>query len=198
MKKNLEQKIKSQLNDSSKTIAATAKQAALLAEAGAALIDCYRRGNKIMTFGNGGSACDAQNFADELVGRFERNRPPLPAISLTVNSSDLTSIANDFGYEQVFSRQLEAHAKPGDMAVAISTSGNSKNVLAAVESAKRMGLYTIGLSGESGGKLKGIVDLCVCVPSKTVARIQEAHITVIQIWCGLIEDAMFPNAPKAH
>lgn len=196
--KNQEKQIKSQLLDSSRTLAATAKQGMLLAEAAEALISCYRRGNKIMTFGNGGSACDAQNFADELVGRFERNRPPLPALSLTVNTSDLTSIANDFGYEQVFSRQLEAHAKPGDIAVAISTSGNSANVLKAVEAAKKLGLLTIGLSGQSGGKLKGLADLCVCVPSKTVARIQEAHITIIQIWCGLIEDALFPNAPKAH
>ncbi len=196
--KNQEKKITSQLLDSSRTLAATAKQGKLLAEAGEALISCYRRGNKIMTFGNGGSACDAQNFADELVGRFERNRPPLAALSLTVNTSDLTSIANDFGYENVFSRQLEAHAKPGDIAVAISTSGNSPNVLKAAAAAKRLGLSTIGLSGRSGGKLKGLCDLCVCVPSTTVARIQEAHIAIIQIWCGLIEDALFPNAPKAH
>ena len=198
MTKKLERQIKSQLLDSSKTLAAARAQGALLAEAAEVLIAAYRRGNKLMSFGNGGSACDAQNFADELVGRFERNRPPLPALALTVNSSDLTSIANDFGYENVFSRQLEAHAKPGDVAIAISTSGNSANVLKAVESAKRLGLVTIGLSGQTGGKLKGLADLCVCVPSKTVARIQEAHITIIQIWCGLIEDALFPNAPKAH
>ena len=198
MTKKLERQIKSQLLDSSKTLAATRAQGALLAEGAEVLIAAYRRGNKLMSFGNGGSACDEQNFADELVGRFERNRPPLPALALTVNSSDLTSIANDFGYENVFSRQLEAHAKPGDVAIAISTSGNSANVLKAVESAKRLGLVTIGLSGQTGGKLKGLADLCVCVPSKTVARIQEAHITIIQIWCGLIEDALFPNAPKAH
>ncbi|MBI3553818.1 MAG: D-sedoheptulose 7-phosphate isomerase [Elusimicrobia bacterium] len=198
MKNKLEQTIKSKLRDNILTIAETEKKSAQLADAAEALIECFQRGNKIMTFGNGGSACDAQNFADELVGRFERNRPPLPALSLTVNTSDLTSIANDFGYENVFSRQLEAHAKPGDIAVAISTSGNSKNVLKAVASAKKLGLMTIGLSGRSGGKLKGMADFCVCVPSKTVARIQEAHITIIQIWCGLIEDALFPNAPKAH
>ena len=198
MKTKLKADISRQLLESSRTLAAAAGLSALLAEAAAALIDCYRRGNKILTFGNGGSACDAQNFADELVGRFERNRPPLPALSLTVNTSDLTSIANDFGFERVFSRQLEAHAKPGDIAVAISTSGNSPNVLKAVETAKRLGLLTIGLSGESGGKLKGLANLCVCVPSKTVARIQEAHIAIIQIWCGLIEDALFPGAPKAH
>ena len=198
MTKKLQKQIKSQLLDSSKTIAATRAQGALLAEAADVLIAAYRRGNKIMSFGNGGSACDAQNFADELVGRFDRNRPPLPAISLTVNASDLTSIANDFGYENVFSRQLEAHAKPGDIAIAISTSGNSPNVLKAVEAAKKLELITIALSGQSGGKLKGLADLCVCVPSKNVARIQEAHITIIQIWCGLIEDALFPNAPRAH
>lgn len=197
-KTQLKTAIVSQLKESGRVISATAKLAPTIEKAGEALIACYRRGNKIMTFGNGGSACDAQNFADELVGRFDRNRPPLPAISLTVNSSDLTSIANDFGYENVFSRQLEAHAKPGDIAVGISTSGNSANVLKALASAKRLGLLTIGLTGEGGGKLKGMVDLCVNIPSKNVARIQEAHITVIQIWCGLIEDALFPNAPRAH
>jgi D-sedoheptulose 7-phosphate isomerase len=194
----LEAGIARQLEESGRVLARTAELSPLLGRAAEELIACYRRGNKIMTFGNGGSACDAQNFADELVGRFERNRPPLPAVSLTVNTSDLTSIANDFGYNQVFSRQLEAHAKPGDVAVGISTSGNSPNVLKAVETAKRLGLFSIGLSGENGGKLKGLVDLCVLVPSKTVARIQEAHIAVIQIWCGLIEDALFPDAPKAH
>ena len=196
--KKLEGRIHRQLQESSRTLAATARLSPLLCEAAEKLIECYRRGNKILTFGNGGSACDAQNFADELVGRFERNRPPLPAISLTVNTSDLTSIANDYGFEQVFARQLEAHAKPGDIAIAISTSGNSPNVLKAVETAKRLGLSTIGLSGESGGKLKAMADLCVCVPSKTVARIQEAHIAIIQIWCGVIEDALFSSAPKAH
>ena len=190
--------IKSQLEDSSRTISACAKDAALLEKAAEALISAYKSGNKIMTFGNGGSACDAQNFADELVGRFERNRPPLPALSLTVNSSDLTSIANDFGYENVFARQLEAHAKPGDVAVAISTSGNSPNVLKALDSAERLGLQSLGLTGESGGKMKARTGLCLCVPSRIVARIQEAHITVIQILCDMVEEALFPDAPLAH
>ncbi|MBI4375781.1 MAG: D-sedoheptulose 7-phosphate isomerase [Elusimicrobia bacterium] len=187
-----------QLLDSSRVLSETAKLAPLLAEIGEKLVEAYRRGNKILTFGNGGSSCDAQNFADELVGRFERNRPPLPAIALTASQADLTSIGNDFGFESVFARQLEAHAKPGDIAVAISTSGNSPNVLKAVESAKRLKMLSVGLSGESGGKLTPLVDHCVCVPSKTVARIQEAHIAIIQIWCGLIEEALFPQAPKAH
>lgn len=190
--------IVAQLEESGRVIAATAALGPTLEKAAEALIACYKRGNKILTFGNGGSACDAQNFADELVGRFDRNRPPLPALALTTNTSDLTSIANDFGYEFVFARQLQAHAKTGDIAVAISTSGNSSNVLKAAEAAKKLGLLVIALTGEGGGKLKGLADLCVNVPSKTVARIQEAHIAVIQIWCGLIEDALFPDAPKAH
>ncbi len=191
-------RIAEELTESGRVISESAQMAPLLEKIAEELVSCYRRGNKILTFGNGGSACDAQNFADELVGRFERNRPPLPALALTTNTSDLTSISNDFGYDVVFARQLEAHAKTGDIAVAISTSGNSKNVLLAAEAAKKLGLLVIGLSGESGGKLKSIADFCVCVPSKTVARIQEAHIAIIQIWCGIIEDSLFPNAPKAH
>ena len=194
----LRKTITSQLRDSARVLSATTKLAPELENAADALISAYRRGNKIMTFGNGGSACDAQNFADELVGRYERNRPPLPALSLTVNTSDLTSIANDFGYDQVFSRQLEAHARPGDIAVAISTSGNSPNVLKAAAAARKLGLLTIGLSGQTGGRLKALSDICIRVPSDRVARIQEAHITIIQIWCGIIEDALFPGAPKAH
>jgi D-sedoheptulose 7-phosphate isomerase len=194
----MKKEIEKQLLDSSKTIAETAKQSATIEKIATLLIETFRRGGKVLVFGNGGSAADSQHFADELVGRYERNRPPLPALALTVNSSDLTSIANDFGYEQVFSRQLEAHAKPGDVAVGISTSGRSPNVLKALESARRLGLKTVGFTGGTGGTLKDSVDLCVCVPSKTVARIQEAHITVLQTLCGLVEDAMFADAPKAH
>lgn len=195
---NLKKLISRQLAESARVIENTAKLAPALEKAAQALVEAYTGGGKIMTFGNGGSACDAQNFADELVGRFERNRPPLPAVALTVNTSDLTSIANDYGYDQVFSRQLQAHARPGDIAVAISTSGNSPNVLKAVEMAKKLGLTTIGLTGASGGKLKSMADHCICVPSDVIARIQEAHITIIQIWCGIIESALFPNAPKTH
>ncbi len=194
----LQKTIKTQLKTSSETIQAVADQAELIAQMAAQLVKIYQDGGKILTFGNGGSACDAQNFADELVGRFERNRPALPALALTTNTSDLTSIAHDFGFEEVFARQLKAHAQNGDIAVAISTSGNSPNVLQAVKAAKEMGLTVFGLSGDSGGKLKKLCDLCLCVPSKTIARIQEAHITVIQILCGIIEDAIFPDAPKAH
>ena len=194
----LKKAVVEQLEESASVLKATADQADAIAAIGALLTETFRRGNKILTFGNGGSACDAQNFADELVGRFRRNRPPLPAVALTVNSADLTSIANDFGYEHVFARQLEAHAKPGDVAVAISTSGNSPNVLKALEAAKRLGLTTIGLTGKSGGKMRPMVDHCVCVPSTAVARIQEAHIAIIQILCELIESALYPDAPRAH
>jgi D-sedoheptulose 7-phosphate isomerase len=190
--------IAARLRESSKVLAGTARLAPLLARAAAILIEAYRSGGKVIAFGNGGSALDALNFADELVGRYERNRRPLPALALTANPADLTSISNDFGFEEVFARQLEAHARPGDVAVAISTSGNSPNVLKAAERAAALGLKTIGLTGQTGGRLKGLVGLCVCVPSTTVARIQEAHIAVIQTWCGLIEDALFPDAPKAH
>ena len=190
--------IVSQLKDGAKVLTLTAALAPAVDAVAQDLLKCFRNGGKLLTFGNGGSSCDAQNFADELVGRYCRNRPPLPAICLTASQADLTSIANDFGYEKVFERQLEAHAKPGDIAVGISTSGNSKNVLAALAAAKRLGLLTIGLTGGEGGKLKDAADLVINIPSRSTARIQEAHITVIQIWCGLIEDALFPSAPKAH
>ena len=194
----IQDNIREQLRDSARTIDAVADQAALIEKMAQALVAAYRSGNKVLTFGNGGSACDAQNFADELVGRLRRNRPPLPAVALTVSQADLTSIANDFGFETVFARQLEAHAKPGDVAVAISTSGNSPNVIKAIESAKKLGLTTIALTGETGGKLRSQVDHCLCVPSKIVARIQEAHITIIQILCDIVEESLFPDAPKAH
>ena len=192
------QVIKDQLRESAGVLEASTSQAPVIETVGGLLIDAFKAGNKLMTCGNGGSACDAQNFADELVGRFRRNRPALPALSLTVNSSDLTSIANDFGFDKIFERQLEAHAKPGDVLVAISTSGNSPNVLRAVDAAKRLKVKTVGLTGKTGGKLKGAVEHAICVPSDSVARIQEAHITIIQILCELIEAALYPDAPKAH
>jgi D-sedoheptulose 7-phosphate isomerase len=190
--------ILAELAESSRVIAGLKDQAPLIEKMGRSLIEAFRRGNKMLTFGNGGSACDAQNFADELVGRFCRNRPPLPALALTVNQADLTSIANDFGYDHVFARQIEAHGRKGDIAVAISTSGNSPNVLRAVEAARKLGLFTLGFSGETGGKMRDKVDLCLCVPCKSTARVQEAHITVIQILCGMVEEALFSDVPKIH
>jgi D-sedoheptulose 7-phosphate isomerase len=194
----LQDTVRRLLLESAHTTERTAEQSGMIARMATALVEAYKRGNKILAFGNGGSACDAQNFADELVGRYERTRPPLPALALTTNTSDLTSIANDFGYDEVFARQLQAHAKPGDIAVAISTSGNSPNVLKAVQAARSLGLTALGLTGESGGKLKPLCSLCLCVPSRSVARIQETHIVVIQILCGIIEESLFPDAQKAH
>jgi D-sedoheptulose 7-phosphate isomerase len=198
LKEQFKKDIVAQLKDSAKVLNATAKQAAAIEAAGKDLLRCYRNGGKILTFGNGGSSCDAQNFADELTGRYRRNRPALPAIALTANQGDLTSIANDFGFEYVFERPLTGLGRPGDIAVAISTSGNSKNVLRAAEAARRLGMTVIGLTGRSGGKLKALCDHCIAIPSDSTARIQEAHITVIQIWCGILEDTLFPDAPLAH
>jgi D-sedoheptulose 7-phosphate isomerase len=198
LKEQFKKDIVAQLRDSAKVLTATAKQAAVIEAAGKDLLRCYRNGGKMLTFGNGGSSCDAQNFADELTGRYRRNRPALPAIALSANQGDLTSIANDFGFEYVFERPLLGLGRPGDIAVAISTSGNSKNVLKAAEAAKRIGMTVIGLTGRSGGKLKALCDHCVAIPSDSTARIQEAHITVIQIWCGILEDTLFPDAPLAH
>jgi D-sedoheptulose 7-phosphate isomerase len=190
--------IVSQLKDGAKVLTLTAKLAPAIDAVAQDLLKCYRNGGKLLTFGNGGSSCDAQNFANELVGRYRRNRPPLSALALTVNQGDLTAIANDFGFDEVFARPLRAHGRAGDVAVAISTSGNSKNVLKAIAAARELGLTVVGLTGRSGGKMKALCDHCLCVPSDSTARIQEAHITLIQIWCGILEDELFPNAPLAH
>jgi D-sedoheptulose 7-phosphate isomerase len=190
--------IAAQLKEGANVLTLTAKLAPAVDAVAQDLLKCYRNGGKLLTFGNGGSSCDAQNFANELVGRYRRNRPPLPALALTVNQGDLTAIANDFGFEEVFARPLRAHGRPGDVAVAISTSGNSKNVLKAIAAARKLGLVVVGLTGRSGGKMKALCDHCLCVPSDSTARIQEAHITLIQIWCGILEDELFPDAPLAH
>lgn len=198
MPNDFKKTISDQLKESAKVLNATAKLAPVIDAAAVDLLRSYRNGGKLLSFGNGGSSCDASNFADELTGRYRRNRPGLPAISLAANQGDLTSIANDFGFEFVFERPLRALGRAGDVAVAISTSGNSKNVLNAAMAARELGMTVIGLTGRSGGKLKALCDHCVCVPSDSTARIQEAHITVIQIWCGILEDQLFPNAPLAH
>ncbi len=153
------------------------------------LIEVLQSGQKIMVCGNGGSAADAQHLAAELVGRFTMERRAFPAIALTTNSSTLTAWANDYSYETVFARQVEALARAGDALIGISTSGNSANILRAVEAAKSRKVHTIGLSGQ-GGQLADLADLCICVPSRSTPRIQEAHITVIHILCALIEEKL--------
>lgn len=154
------------------------------------LVACLRAGRKICFAGNGGSAADAQHLAAELVGRFERQRQGLGAIALTTDTSILTAVGNDFGFDKVFSRQVEALCVPGDALVAISTSGNSPNILAAVEVARGMGVLAIGLTGSSGGKLLEAADLCICVPSSRTSRIQEGHCLIGHMICDWIESAM--------
>jgi D-sedoheptulose 7-phosphate isomerase len=144
-------------------------------------------GGKLLLFGNGGSASDAAHIAAEFVGRFQRERRAFPAIALATNQSALTAIANDYGFEHVFARQVEGFAAPGDVAMAISTSGRSANVLAGVRCARRLGLGTIGLTGETGGELTGEVDICLHVPSRSAARIQEGHILLAHVLCELVE-----------
>jgi len=156
-----------------------------------AMTKCLRSGNKILFFGNGGSAADAQHLAAELSGRFMRERPSLSGWALTTNSSAMTAIGNDYSFEDVFARQIEGIGSPGDIAFAISTSGNSLNVLKAVGVAREKKLISIGLAGKSGGKLRGLVDHCICVPSDQAPRIQEAHILTGHILCELIEEELF-------
>ncbi len=156
-----------------------------------AVVSALRSGGKVLLFGNGGSAADAQHLAAELVGRFAKERAALPALALSVNTSVLTAIGNDYSYDRVFERQVEALARKGDVAVGISTSGNSPNVLRAIERAKAQGCTTIGMTGRKGGKLAGMVDICFSSPSDDTPRIQEVHITAGHIMCALVEEEMF-------
>ena len=169
----------------------------LISEAARMIIASMQSGGKLIVFGNGGSAADAQHLSAELVGRYSKNRQALPAIALTTDSSVLTSISNDYGFDTVFSRQLEGLGKAGDVALAISTSGNSSNVLRATSLAKRLGIGTIGLTGKSGGKLRSHVDVCLTVPSDSTPRIQEAHSLIIHILSGIIENAMANDSRTA-
>ncbi|MDP2938323.1 MAG: D-sedoheptulose 7-phosphate isomerase [Candidatus Omnitrophota bacterium] len=153
------------------------------------VIEALKNKGKIILFGNGGSASDSQHIAAELVGRFKKERAALAAISLAVNTSVITSLANDYGYEAVFARQIEALANKNDVAIGISTSGKAKNVAAAIRQAKKMGLKTVALTGGDGGELAKLADLSLVVPSLVTARIQEAHITVGHIICELVEES---------
>jgi len=155
------------------------------------LVEALEQGNKVLLFGNGGSAADDQHVAAEFVGRFAFDRPPLPALALSVNSSCVTAIGNDYGFDQVFSRQIEALAHPGDVAIGISTSGNSPNVVSALSVSRQKGLHTIALTGCTGGKLKNEVDYCICVPSNDTPRIQECHILIGHIMSELVEQTIF-------
>jgi len=157
------------------------------------------RGNTLFFFGNGGSAADAQHLAAEFVNRYQLPRAPLPALALTTDTSALTSIANDFGYREVFAKQLEALGRRGDLAFAISTSGNAANVLRAVQTCRRRGIATVGMTGGSGGKLAGAVDHVLCVDgAHTTARIQETHIVIGHALCELVEKQLVATANAAN
>lgn len=147
-------------------------------------------GGQLLIGGNGGSAADAQHLAAELTGRFLRERQPFRALALHVNTSSLTAIGNDYGFEFVFARELSAHARPGDVFLAITTSGNSLNILRAIEAARKSKVTVIGLTGESGGMMRSACDLCLCIPSKSTARIQEMHITIGHAICELLEERL--------
>jgi D-sedoheptulose 7-phosphate isomerase len=159
-------------------------------------ITAYGRGGKILIAGNGGSAADAQHFAGELVSRFYFDRPALSAIALTTDSSILTAIGNDYGFEDVFARQVQAHGRNSDVFIAISTSGNSPNILKAIEAAQAIGMIVIGLTGRGGGKVKAMCDICLCAPSDSTPRIQEFHLVIEHALCACIENAMFGDLRK--
>lgn len=153
--------------------------------------DAYKNGKKTMLAGNGGSAADAQHIAGELVSRFYFDRPGLASIALTTDSSILTAIGNDYGYEQLFARQVQANGSKGDIFIGISTSGNSENIIRALQVCKEKGVFSIVLTGESGGKMNSLCDICINVPSNETPRIQEAHILIGHIICCIVEEELF-------
>jgi len=165
-----------------------------IAQVATLMVAAFRQGHKVLLFGNGGSATDAAHLAAEFVGRYKRERAPLPAIALATDIAAITCIANDYGFEELFARQVRAHGQKGDIAIAISTSGNSPNVLKGVEAARACGLTTIGWTGGTGGKLAGLVEYPFVVPSTVTARIQESHITLGHVLCELIEEQLLGKA----
>jgi D-sedoheptulose 7-phosphate isomerase len=186
------QKISAAFAETSANFIKLQELAPLVAEVSAKSADVIKNGGHLFFCGNGGSAADAQHIAAELVGRFLKERRALAATALSTNSSTLTAIGNDYGYDAVFARQLEGLAKSGDVLFAISTSGGSKNVVKAVEAAKKMKVTTIGLTGAKGGQLASLCDLCIKVPSDHTPRIQEMHIAVGHMLCDIIDDMLFP------
>jgi D-sedoheptulose 7-phosphate isomerase len=155
------------------------------------LVESIKNGKKILVCGNGGSAADSQHFAAELIGRFEKDRDSLPAIALSTDTSILTAVGNDYGYDHIFARQVNALGAPGDVLIGISTSGNSPNVILAIKAAKAKKMTSIGLLGKGGGMLRSMVDFPVVVPHDVTARIQEVHIFILHLWAGFIEQELF-------
>ena len=183
------QRLRIQLEDHAALVRAVGETLLPKVEAVArAICDAFASGNRLYTMGNGGSAADALHFAEELLGRFRRDRRPLPASSFVADPTGLTCISNDYGWDNVFARQVQGLVKSGDIVVGISTSGNSENVVRAMHAAKELGAVTIALSGSTGGKLAGMVDHLLNVPSTTTARIQEMHILIIHLLCERVDD----------
>ena len=182
------------INDIRASIAA--KEAVLnslvpaIEKAAGAILRCIQSGNKVLFFGNGGSAADSQHLAAELVGRYERERRGLAAVALSTDTSILTAVGNDYGFDKIFERQIEALGKKGDVAVGISTSGDSPNVIRGIEKAKGLGLFTVALLGRTGGKLKSLADLALVVPAEKTARIQEAHLMIGHILCERVDELL--------
>jgi D-sedoheptulose 7-phosphate isomerase len=191
-------RVRATLEASARTKLAVAEAlAAPIAQAGEWIAAAYRAGGKTLLFGNGGSAADAQHLAAEWVGKLGPDRAALPSIALSANTSDLTAIGNDYGFDRIFARGIEAHGRSGDVAVAISTSGNSPNVILAVEEARRRGLRTVGLLGKGGGKLGGLVELPLVVPSSDTQRIQECHIAIGHAIAELVDELLFPELARS-
>lgn len=161
-----------------------------IAEAAMLIVDCIKSGGKVIFFGNGGSAADAQHLAGELVGRFKLERRAFPALALNTNTSIITAVSNDYGYDAVFARQIEAFGKPGDVVVGISTSGNSRNVIEGIRKAKELDARVIGLIGGDGGKMKDMLDVSINVPSSDTPRIQEGHIAIGHVICDIVESSL--------
>jgi len=195
----MSEKIKKQIADSiavKRDILDSAELLALIENAASAITDAYKRGRKVLLAGNGGSAADAQHIAGEFVSRFYFDRPGLPAMSITTDTSIMTAIGNDYGFERLFARQLEANGVEGDVFISFSTSGNSPNILAALGVARQKGIFAIGLTGGGGGKMKDLCDICIRVPSAETPRIQESHILIGHIICYLVEEAIFGGLKK--
>jgi D-sedoheptulose 7-phosphate isomerase len=181
--------VEQRMADHAAVLAATKALAPDIERAGILIRDALAGGHKILFCGNGGSAADSQHLAAEIVGRFQKERPSLPALALTVDTSVLTAVANDYGYDTVFSRQVEGLGNDGDVLVGISTSGNSKNVIAAIEAARKKQMKVIGFTGIGGGKMADLCDVCLVVPSRVTARTQEMHIMMGHILCEIAEEA---------
>ncbi len=192
---NIEQKISQHFRDSAALkLRALEPLTPQVARAAHAMVACLKHGGKILACGNGGSAADSQHFAAELVGRFEREREELAAIALTTDTSILTAVGNDYGYDEIFSKQVRALGKPGDILFGISTSGNSKNVVAAIEAARKKGMGIIGMTGRDGGKIASLIgedDVLLNVESPVTARIQEVHLLMLHCLCDSIDNLLF-------